>query len=56
MFAGEKISPIEINVKPQIDISGIKVEGLENGKQGGIYWERLISVQCIEFDTAVRIC
>ena len=34
VFAGEKISPIEINVKPQIDISGIKVEGLENGKQG----------------------
>ena len=36
MFAGEKISPIEINVKPQIDISGIKVEGLENGKQGNL--------------------
>ncbi|PAV82322.1 hypothetical protein WR25_16759 [Diploscapter pachys] len=32
VFAGEKISPIEINVKPQIDISGIKVEGLENEK------------------------
>lgn len=26
-----EIPKIEINVKPQIDVSGIRVEGLENG-------------------------
>ncbi|CDH93091.1 Calponin-homology (CH) domain-containing protein [Caenorhabditis elegans] len=30
VFAGEEISPIEINVKPNVDVSGIRVEGLEN--------------------------
>ncbi|UMM31108.1 hypothetical protein L5515_012720 [Caenorhabditis briggsae] len=30
VFAGEEISPIAINVKPNVDVSGIRVEGLEN--------------------------
>lgn len=30
VFAGEEISPIEINVKPNVDVSGIRVDGLEN--------------------------
>ncbi|CAD6191974.1 unnamed protein product [Caenorhabditis auriculariae] len=30
IFAGDEISPIEINVKPRVDVSGIRVEGLEN--------------------------
>ncbi|CAB3406891.1 unnamed protein product [Caenorhabditis bovis] len=30
VFAGEEISPIEINVKPNVDTSGISIEGLEN--------------------------
>ncbi|CAL2042238.1 unnamed protein product [Caenorhabditis brenneri] len=30
VFAGEQISPIAINVKPNVDTSGIRVDGLEN--------------------------
>ncbi|CAI5447621.1 unnamed protein product [Caenorhabditis angaria] len=30
VFAGEEISPIAINVKPNVDVSGIRVDGLEN--------------------------
>lgn len=30
VFAGVDVPPIEINVKPHIDIAGIRVEGLEN--------------------------
>uniref|UniRef100_A0A1I7TPR1 Calponin-homology (CH) domain-containing protein n=1 Tax=Caenorhabditis tropicalis TaxID=1561998 RepID=A0A1I7TPR1_9PELO len=30
VFAGEEISPIAINVKPNIDVSGIRIDGLEN--------------------------
>lgn len=31
VFAGVEIPRVEINVKPHVDISGIRVEGLENG-------------------------
>ncbi|VDO69600.1 unnamed protein product [Haemonchus placei] len=30
VFAGAQVPPIEINVEPQVDISGIRVTGLEN--------------------------
>ena len=32
VFAGEEMSPIEINVQPRVDVSGISVSGLENSK------------------------
>lgn len=31
VFAGAQVPPIEINVEPQVDTSGIRVTGLENG-------------------------